>query len=117
MKIAKIKTDKLSYEDLDTIAARSGWKARNQAYARLQKPSHVYVWTKDESVMENLENRKCRPYTIYKKTIMPDVLRQMGLPSFTKVRWSQKAGCGCGCSPAFIVDGHYGTDVHVTVEA
>ena len=117
MKIAEIKMNKLSYDDVEAIAARSGWKARQQAVARLQKPSHIYVWAKGETLIENLENRKCRPYMIYKKEIMPEVLRQMGLDSFTKVRWSQKAGCSCGCSPAFIVVGHYGTDVSVTVEA
>ena len=116
MKIAELKMNLLSHDDLDSIAAKSGWKARNQAYQRLCKPSHVYVWTKDETVLENLEQRHKRPYTIYKKEIMPDVLRQMGLPSYSKVRWSQKAGCPCGCSPAFIVDGHNGADVHVTVE-
>lgn len=116
MKIAELKINKLSYDDLDNIAAKSGWKARNQAYDRLRKPTTVYVWTKDETVLENLENRRQRPYTIYKKEIMPEVLRQMGLKSFTKIRWSQKAGCPCGCSPAFLVDGDFGTDVHVTVE-
>jgi len=34
-----------------------------------------------------------------------------------EVRWSAKAGCGCGCSPGFVVDGYAGgNDVFATVE-
>jgi hypothetical protein len=31
------------------------------------------------------------------------------------LRWSQKAGCGCGCSPAFIdTSGTLQQNVHIT---
>mgnify|MGYP001147844608 CR=1 FL=1 len=117
MKITEVKINKLTYDDLTPIRARSGNKAAEQARKRMHEPTNIYVWPKGESILENLENRHQRPYTIYKKEVIPGVLRQMGLPSFAKVRWSQKAGCPCGCSPAFIVvDGHYGADVHVTIE-
>ena len=117
MKITEVKTNQMTYADLDAIQARSGYKAMDQARKRMYQPSHIYVWPKGESVLENLESRHQRPYTVYKKEVLPDVLRQMGLQPFAKVRWSQKAGCPCGCSPAFIVvDAHIGADVHVTIE-
>ena len=117
MKITEIKTNKLSYDEVNAIGQRSGYKAMKQATDRLYQPSHIYVWPKGETILENLESRHQRPYTVYKKEVLPEVLRQMGLQPFTKVRWSQKAGCPCGCSPAFIVvDAHIGADVHVTIE-
>lgn len=62
----------------------------------------LYVYSKDETLIENLENRRRRPYTIYKKLlplILPFGLVHLGSP----MRWSQNAGCSCGCSPGFIL--------------
>lgn len=116
MNITDLRIEKLTDDDLSLILKRSGYKGYEQARERMYKPTHIYVWPKGETILENLEKRHQRPYTIYKKEVIPNVLRRMGLPSYTKVRWSQKAGCGCGCSPAFIVDTHTGADVHVTIE-
>jgi len=80
------------------------------------KRARIYVWPQGESIMDNLMNRRQRPYTTYKKEVIPAVLEKMGLPSNTKVRWSQYAGCSCPCSPGFVVDGYIGHDVHVDVE-
>ena len=77
--------------------------------------TRVYVWPQSESILENLQNRRQRPYTIWKKEVIPSVLKELGLPTNTKVRWSQYAGCSCPCSPGFIIDSNYGKDVHVTL--
>ena len=79
--------------------------------------TRVYVWPEGESIMENLENRRQRPYTTYRKEVLPYVLDQLGLPRDTKVRWSQHAGCSmCPCSPGFIIDsGPAGVSVSVTI--
>jgi hypothetical protein len=37
------------------------------------------------------------------------ILRELGL-GYVKVRWSWKAGCSCGCSPAFIANQMLETD-------
>ena len=78
--------------------------------------SRVYIFPKGENLVENLINRRTRPYTEYRKQVMPDVLEAMGLPRDTKVKWSRYAGCSCPCSPRFIVPG-YGKEVFVEVEA
>ena len=80
------------------------------------KRSRVYIFPKGESLIENLMNRKGRPYNEYRKQVMPDVLEAMGLPRDTKVKWSQYAGCSCPCSPGFIVPG-WNQEVFVDVEA
>lgn len=77
--------------------------------------SRIFVWPKGESVIQNLENRHCRPYTTYKKEVIPEILKKLELPEGTKVKWSQYAGCTCPCSPGFIIEGHYGQDIHATV--
>ena len=88
------------------IDIREKWSGKNR----------VYIFPKGESLLENLMNRKGRPYNEYRKHVMPDVLEAMGLPRHTKVKWSQYAGCSCPCSPGFIVPG-YGKEVFVDVEA
>lgn len=74
------------------------------------KKPRVYFFV-DETILENLQNRRSRPYNEYRKLI-PQVLKKANkqqdkeLPKFpenTKACWSQKAGCSCGCSPGFIL--------------
>ena len=115
MQISKLDIRSTDYDSLDKILKEKGYKAYREAQQRMFKPSMIYVWPEGESIYENLQNRRQRPYTVYKKEVLPQVFRAMGLPSYTKARWSQKAGCPCGCSPAFIIDSVNGTDVHVTI--
>jgi hypothetical protein len=58
--------------------------------------SRVYVWPKGETILENLMNRRTRPYTEYRKLLADQ-------PFMKGARWSRTAGCGCGCSPGFIL--------------
>ncbi len=62
----------------------------------------IYVHPKGESIFENLCFRHDRPHQVYRQAI-PAALEALELPPGIKVRWSQKAGCSCGCSPGFIV--------------
>lgn len=64
--------------------------------------SRVYVWPEGESIMENLLNRRNRPYKEYRKLLADQAFMQ-------NARWSQHAGCRmCPCSPGFIL----GTTFH-----
>lgn len=72
-------------------------------YSRdFDKAPRMYVSVTDETILDNLQNRHRRPYNVYKTMIhasgVPTVL---GLRD--KLRWSQSAGCDCGCSPGFIL--------------
>lgn len=87
------------------------WERGYDAYARL------YVHIKGESVLENLQNRKSRPSTFYRKEVLPQVIEQYGLTP-EKVTWSQYAGCSCPCSPGFILRGvRRRGDFHATITA
>jgi len=80
------------------------------------RKSRIYFFVK-ETILENLENRRCRPHTEYLK-LVPDVLKSvpiLRIPNDIKVKWSQKAGCHCGCSPGFILDNYFGKDIYVDI--
>ena len=77
--------------------------------------SRIYIWPEGETIMDNLQNRRTRPYSVFRKQVIPQVLEQLGWPADTKVSWSQRAGCQCGCSPGFIVNDTRCQSVHVTV--
>jgi len=73
-----------------------------------RKP-RVYIFPPEYGVIENLENRRNRPYQEW-KALIPEIIKrankkgEMGIPVNVKARWSQRAGCSCGCSPGFILD-------------
>lgn len=73
-----------------------------------------------EGIMENLLNRRDRPYKEWKKLI-PEILKQAKVPADAienvDARWSQKCGCACGCSPGFKLRGlNIKSDLFVDVE-
>jgi hypothetical protein len=85
-----------------------------------RKPSRIYIWPKGETIMDNLNNRRQRPYTVYRKEVLPGVLASLGIKiEDAQLRWSRYAGCSCPCSPGFILDGYYselnGKDILVTL--
>ncbi len=72
--------------------------------------SHMYIFPKGESLLENIYNRRNRPYQMYKKEVIPLVLGYMEYhyPEIyskfrhTEWRWSKNCGCtSCPCSPGF----------------
>lgn len=89
---------------------------------RLRSRTVVYFWPRGETIMDNLMNRRTRPVNEYRR-LLPDVYAAVGVrdSSNLSARCSQKAGCACGCSPGFIVEGYdsalYRSDVHVDVIA
>jgi hypothetical protein len=75
--------------------------------------TRIYFFHEGENVLEMFGNRAARPSKLY-ATYLGDVAEKMGLPRTTKFKWSQKAGCACGCSPGFIAD-EIRRDVFVTL--
>jgi len=70
--------------------------------AKLDRKARVYVWSDTPwSLLEDLKNRYRRPHDLYKPYV-EDVFTRLDVVS--KFRWNQRAGCSCGCSPAFIAD-------------
>lgn len=78
--------------------------------------SVVFVNVKDETLFENFAARTTRPYAAW-KPFVEEALRAHGF-EFSKLTWSNKAGCSCPCSPGFIVTtGTRGHNIWVTIEA
>jgi hypothetical protein len=86
----------------------------------------IYVHIENESILENLMNRRERTYTEYKKQVLPKVLEtisQMDPDLFASIKdlkwgWDKNCGCsGCPCSPGFIGKGniYLTTDIFVTI--
>ena len=67
------------------------------------KSPRMYVEVADETVFDNIANRKRRPYNVYKTLIHSTNLASV--LDLSEFRWSQRAGCTCNCSPGFIL-GH-----------
>lgn len=87
------------------------YQEREALHRETNRRTRIYVHPERETVLENLENRRNRPWQEWRKSAVPVALAALGLPSDTRVSWSQKAGCSCGCSPGFIVKEHWGHDV------
>lgn len=68
--------------------------------------SRCYVKIVNELLIDNLNNRKNRPATMYGEVLRKAFrVLEIEQDEYVKIRWSQKAGCSCPCSPGFIVDG------------
>jgi len=80
--------------------------------------SHLSVHMLGESVWDNLMNRRNRPTKIW-KMVGETAFASLGMEEnlFSKMYWNQKAGCFCGCSPAFVIPNLFGFDFYVEVEA
>ena len=79
---------------------------RERTFSHLSRKEYfasprMYVHVSDETIAENMFNRKRRPYNVYKTLIHGSLLGQ--ILDLGKLTWSQYAGCGCPCSPGFIL--------------
>jgi hypothetical protein len=76
--------------------------------------SRIYIDVQGETIMDNLMNRKSRPYQQY-KALMPMIFELLNIEP-KPVAWSQYAGCSCPCSPGFIIkEGDRGVDYWITI--
>ena len=62
----------------------------------------IYMMPQGETILENLKQRRSRPVAEF-KILAHSVINSTPAVG-ASLSWSQKAGCSCGCSPAFIVD-------------
>jgi hypothetical protein len=74
----------------------------NRDWREYHQAPRLYVRVADETILENLENRRRRPYNVYKKMIAASGIGSV--LNLESLRWSQHAGCEmCSCSPGFII--------------
>lgn len=77
--------------------------------------SIVYVSVKGETVLDNFVNRRSRPYQALRPIVIEE-LKKANI-QFESIRWSQNAGCSCGCSPGFIIqNGDIGNNYWLTID-
>lgn len=92
---------------------------RSYSLPRKETPygkSRVWVSCVGENIWDDLENRTSRPHTLWAPLIKKALEDAWGVK--VALRWSQKAGCSCPCSPAFFVTGGpLGLDIQVKIEA
>jgi hypothetical protein len=83
----------------------------------------IYVWVKNESVLDNLINRRNRPVDEYKNKVIPvamEILKN-SYPEVYEVvknnkwKFSQKCGCTCSCSPGFVGESKNNISIHVEI--
>lgn len=102
---AEIKSVTVALDDM-SVTVKWAYDANYKTYAsgweraRLMD-SVIYVDIKDESIAENLMNRRNRPHNEYRK-IVRAVMNELEIDG--KLSWSKNAGCKmCPCSPGFIL--------------
>lgn len=81
---------------------RDDARGRRHFYNR---ETHIHVGITNETVLANLMNRRQRPYTTWKKELIPLVAKlifdETGLIMGSRINWNQRLGCSCPCSPGF----------------
>lgn len=86
---------------------------------RKRTTAHLYIFPTGESIVENLLNRRERPYKQW-YTLIPQILKKAGLSAEeikgVNASWSQKCGCSCGCSPGFKLKGYSKNDVWADIQ-
>jgi hypothetical protein len=88
-----------------------------------EKKNRMYIFPVGESRIDEIMSRFNRPYSIYKKELIPMVMVKMKTTDVNSYnllknntwKWNQKAGCGCGCSPGFIGSNKNGLNLYVDV--
>jgi len=100
------KRDKINYLKLkvsiDGMRFNTTSREEYNYSAKRGKKMRIYLFPQNETVWENLKNRRNRDRNLWKKIAL-QVMEKYGY-SNPKMTFSQKAGCGCGCSPGFVVE-------------
>ena len=68
------------------------------------RKARIHLWPKGENVMGWLDRRRNQPVKQLRE-VLPGIIEELCIPGNYIFRWSRKAGCSCGCSPGFIVEG------------
>ena len=99
--------------------------SRPETEARRRR-SVLYVHIKNQDFAKPLQDmltgfRYNNPHQVYRKMVLPQAFKLLGLPPDTVARWSQYAGCSCPCSPGFVLPNvrpatNYWVDIEVTLE-
>ena len=115
--VSERRRPRMHYDTLPNMSARPQQRQYNSDMNEYKSTTRVYVWPEGETLLDNLCNRRSRPFKAY-KPLVEQQLRDVGYTG--KIRWDQKAGCKmCPCSPGFVLETQLDwanpVDVHITV--
>ena len=86
---------------LNGVEQEAEVRVRADYTGRYGTKPRVFVDVANESLVENLENRRNRPVKVYRDIVKQALTEaEIGIKSLL---WSQHAGCTCACSPGFIL--------------
>jgi hypothetical protein len=95
-KQAEIELEGATVRIIERSPAGETWRSYNA------KPRMYVGVDKEFSVLEDMANRFRRPFTAWRKVVKDRLVdTQFNLE---RMPWSQTAGCGCGCSPGFVLE-------------
>jgi len=108
---------------IEKITFRKEYAGKGEPFKNRNK---IYIWPSGETVMENFNNRRNRPYDFYKKEILPKIVEMLekknllgdadGAIKNAKWSWNRKCGCSmCPCSPGFVSSTYGYVNIHATV--
>jgi|688.fasta_scaffold1972892_1 hypothetical protein len=86
--------------DFELTFIQRTW-SKGTTWREYEAAPRMYMSIDDETIIDNLMNRRSRPYNFYKTLIHGSTLNQV--LNLGKLQWSQHAGCTCNCSPGFIL--------------
>ena len=104
-----------------SVKIESYTQRKDEPYKNKNK---LYIFP-SETIWENLENRKSRPHTEWKKEVIPLVMDWLKkkMPNHyetlkdNKWGWRQNCGCSmCPCSPGFISDTDGNISIYVDIK-
>lgn len=112
------KTNNMTYQMTDikvtSFESRNGEPFKNR--------NKIYMWIDGETIDENFLNRRLRPYTEYKRELIPQIndWLEKKMPKhyneLKDVKWGWRQSCGCSmcpCSPGFVSDNEGYITIHI----
>jgi hypothetical protein len=96
---------------------------RTQTQDKPTNKTRISVFLKNENIIENLLNRYSRESKLYRKEVLPTAFKKLKTvdPELYKQikddkwKWSQYAGCSCGCSPGFVGSTKTGKQIFIDI--
>jgi len=93
-------------------------QVRTRSWNERADKGRIYVSIADETILENLQNRRNRPIKVW-RAYATAALAELGYENI-QLSWNRNAGCSmCPCSPGFVTTSAAlrRKDVYVTVNA
>lgn len=109
--ISQISQTEAAYELIDFTDRRSRRTKKTRISARITDAEMVYLGYEvakfsdgTEAVERYRKARRKEERKNIKQWLASDEAKALGLSENERLRYSRRAGCSCGCSPAFILD-------------